>query len=454
MEGVEYMTRRTMAVLILCSLGVSAAPLRAVEPAGAASNPAPDRSRDPEVNDWYDHFEQAYRTADWEALKDLHKQWPTMRLQLHPTQRKNVIYMRRSAEEFRPAWWKHTSSTRNKSFKARIWKKWFIANYVPSETMGITHSRLDVGRKRLDVIVSWRPTYIDNPKPFSNDNSFHVFIPEAEDYGFTFGTMAEVIVWHELGHNYITLNLPFKHVYALYRDYGYLFSHLQEFYADLTAMYHATPPGRLFTMKLRLMAMVDYDETNAHTRGAAHGVGALLLAKILNEPEQWPSFHFPGKVPEENVEQMTIFYLYRHVDPAWTLAEDRRLREFINTWTRRKGAAALRHKGLISLPNGLKMNIMAGEDRKLQQQRDQWIRRKLEKIIADARADDPKIFERDRKDIANTVRVAPAGKLRDRDKHDRPDAHRRSKRSSKQKPSRQQAPDDDLDELLGDEEDE
>jgi hypothetical protein len=414
-----------------------------------------DRSQDPAVNAWYDQLLGAYMKANWPEFVDLYKQFPKMRLQLAPNQRSDALYMRNTAEEFRPGWWKHTQSTKNKSFQAEIWGRRFIANYVPSETIGATRSLLDMGRKKVQVIVSWRPTYVDNPKPYSNDNSFHVFIPEAKNYDFTFGTMGEVIVWHELGHNYITLNLPMKHLYTLYREYVYLFSHLQEFYADLTALYHASPPGRLFAMKLRLMNMVDYDETDVHTRGCAHAVGALLLAKILSEPDKWPSFHFPGKVPEKDIEQMTIFYLYRHVDSGWTLAEDRRLREFINKWVRSKGASALRKRGKILLPNGQAMNILAGEDRQLQRKRDQWIQRKLEAIIENGRADDPKIFENDMRDIENRVRFVPVKKLRNRDESDsgRDSSRRRTNnKRTKDKPTRKKQ-DDDLDDVLGEEDD-
>lgn len=453
-----YMIRRTRIAAAFCcvccwgtaSFAADSPQVKAkAKPAVAASK---DRSPDPAVNAWYDRFLESYRQADWEEFKDQYQQWPMMRLKLAPSQRNDVVYMRKTAEEFRPAWWKNTGSTKNTSFKAQIWGRWFTANYVPSETLGM-HQPVKIQRNKLVTIVSWRPTYIDNPKPFTNDNSFHVFIPEAKDYDFKLGTMGEVIVWHELGHNYISLNLPLKHIITLYNEYGLLYQHLQEFYADLTAMYHSSLPGRLFTMRFRLMGMVDYDESNVHTRACAHAVGALLLSKFLAEPDKWPSVHFPGKVPEENVEQMTIFYLYRHISPDWTLAEDRQLREFIGKWIRTNGEAALRRKGRISLPNGQTMMIMAAEDRQLQRKRDQWIRQRLDAIIDSGRADKPEVFEKDMQSIENAVRWTPAKKLHG-DESDRGTSSRRSretsKKSSKKEPAKTK-PDKDLDDVLDDE---
>ncbi|MBN1942725.1 MAG: hypothetical protein JW849_05455 [Phycisphaerae bacterium] len=448
------MKRGWMVILAVCWAcgGLPAAwAADAPEAKGKADAKAPakakDRAGDPAVDAWYDRFLAAYRKADWLEFRDLYKDWSKMRLKLSQPQRSDVIYMRKTAEEFRPAWWKYTRSTKNTSFKARIWGRWFTANYVPSESLG-QHQPVAIRNGRLLTVVQWRPTYVDNPKPFSNDNSFYVFIPEAKDYGFTIGTMAEVIIWHELGHNYICLNLPLRQLIRLHDEYSLLYMHLQEFYADLTALYHASLPGRLFTMKLRLMSLVDYDENDVHTRGCTHAVGALLLAKMLSEPDQWPSVHFPGKVPKEDVERYTIFYVYRHIDPGWTLAEDRRLREFVNQWVRSKGESALRRKGRISLPNGQTMMLLAGEDRENQRKRDLWIKRKLEAIIASGRADKPDVFEKDMKDIEHRVRFVPVRKFReDRDEDGRASSGRRPKKKSPP-PKR---PDDDLDDVLGEE---
>jgi hypothetical protein len=208
-------------------------------------------------------------------------------------------------------------------------------------------------------------------------------------------------------------------------------------------------------MRFRLMNLVDYDENDVHTRGCAHGVGALLLAKILEEPEKWPSFHFPGKIPEQDVERMAIFYLYRHVDPGWTLDEDRRLRDFIHKWIRARGESALRRKGRVSLPNGETMMLMAGEDRRYQRKRDQWVKQKLEAIIDSGRADDPKVFEKDMQDIENRVRFVPVRKLRSTDESDRKTSGRRSKKQTEKQTEKKPPPkkqDDDLDDVLDEDE--
>jgi hypothetical protein len=230
------------------------------------------------------------------------------------------------------------------------------------------------------VIVSWKPNLVDSPHPAEGSL--------AELHEIRKGDLGEVVVWHELGHNYITVFLPLRHAITLYNEHFMLFSHLQEFYADITALYHSSPKARLTTLFLRTDALQWYRESEPHTRGA-HAIGSIILATVLENPKAWPSFRLPGKVPQENIELNTIRYLYDHIDTDYSLEEDRALRDMINDWIRRHGEEALRRKGEIILPNKLSMMIMAGDDRKAQSERDAWVADKLKEAIAAGLTDDP-----------------------------------------------------------------
>jgi len=336
-----------------------------------------------EAKECYEKIVDCYMHSKWpELVKTVRSAGKHHRF-LTPQRRKDIVYIRKTANKYRPSWWKYTKSSKNASFKAKIWGRTFTANYVPSETLGV-QAAVGIRRGRIIVIVSWKPGLVDNPKPAGGKL--------AEIHGMTKGDIGEVIVWHELGHNYITEFLPLKHIITLYNDYYLLFSHLQEFYADITSIYHCSPHARLAAMMLRLDEFRDYSEGECHTR-AGHAIGSLILSHVLSRPEDlkrtWPSIHLPPKVPDKEVELKTLIYMYEHIDPKWTLAEDRQLREFIRKFIMSQGEKVLRRGGELKLPGRLSFKLMVAEDRDWQQKRDQWVREKLAKVIELGFADKP-----------------------------------------------------------------
>ncbi|HAU37014.1 MAG TPA: hypothetical protein DCX07_04785 [Phycisphaerales bacterium] len=323
-------------------------------------------------------LQAAYMKNDWSAL-DLHLNLSRKHIRnMNSDQQKDVTYVRKARSEYRQAWWSKIKSSSNVSFPANIWGRGFIANYVPSEELGRQMAWIRNGK--LECVVSWRPNLVDNPKAAEGEL--------AKVHGLTKGDLGEAIVWHELGHNYITNFLPLQHVVALYNDHNLLFHHLQEFYADMTALYHSSAHARLATLMIRLDALEANREMEPHTR-MAYGIGSLLLAEFLGNPEKWPSVHFPAAVPEKDVERNTVIYVYENIDPKWTFEEDKALREMVLKFIRAKGEQVLRSKGTIDLPNRLSFKLMEAEDRELKQKRDQWVKEKLEAAIATGRADKP-----------------------------------------------------------------
>jgi hypothetical protein len=256
---------------------------------------------------------------------------------------------------------------------------------------------------RLLVIVSWRPAFVDSPKPLKG------WLAEA--HGLTQADLAEVIVWHELGHNYVTLNLSLRDAIELYSNHRMLFEHVQEFYADLTSLRHASPRACRMALMTRLSELYRYNEREPHTR-AAHGLGSLMLSEWLANPDDWPMVHFPPEVPEEHIERETIKYIYEHFDPKWSPAEYFALCRFIDRWVRTSGNRVLRGRGEVRLANRLEMKLMVGDDRDLQSKRDEWVAERLAKIIADGRAD-PKPEEENEKpgQVVRIIRNSRGGTI-------------------------------------------
>lgn len=361
--------------------GLHAFTAYAQQTATATVTEAPAQADTPPLPENYQALCEAFMANQWDKVPDLLKQTRREMRELTREQRNLLVDIRREALKFPPKWWDRTRSSTNVSFKAGMWGKGFVANYMPSEMMGVQAAvGIDARTQRLKVIVSWRPAYVDNPEPLEG------YLAQA--HGLTQADLAEVIIWHELGHNYITLHLPLRDAIKLYTEHHLLFSHVQEFYADMTALRHASPRSARLTLMFRLRQLHRYQDREPHTR-AAYAIGALLLSEFLENPGKWPMVHFPPEVPADNLELETIKYVYEHFDPKWTPEEYFQLHQFIDTWIRtgRNGDRVLRERGRVRLPNDLDLKLMVNDDREHIAEREKWIRQKLEAIIASGRAD-------------------------------------------------------------------
>ena len=372
---------RSAAILLTCVLvlGVIAQGQRrpTSRPAGGADSQAAKKEAAIKA---YEQVAADYMAGKWDDLtKSLKALYPHNRF-LVREQHNNVRYMRTQSKAFRPKWWRDTKSPSKVSFKARIWSRNLTANYAPSNSLGVQQAYYDPNTRRILVVVSWRPEMVDNPKAAGGEL--------AKLHGLTKGDIGEMIVWHELGHNYITNFLPVKHVLSLYIDHKILFYHLQEFYADLTAIYHSSPKACRAAMMMRLDSMRENEEGEEHNR-AAQAIGSFLLAHFLAEPDKWPSVHSPPEVPKEDIERNTILYFYSHFDPKWTVPEDRLLRKVIHAFIKKNGERTLKSRGKVLLPNKLSFILVSSRDREAQPKRDAWIADRLRAIIKEKRADKP-----------------------------------------------------------------
>jgi len=264
---------------------------------------------------------------------------------------------------------------------------------------------VEIRKGKLMVLVSWKPNYVDSSKKYSDGNSIGLRVEGYKKHEFTLGHMAEAIVWHEMGHNYVSITLPLKHVLQMYMKHHLLYSHLQELFAEVTCLYHASPPARLFMLKMRQVNLRDYyyDDSEAHDRSCSHAVGAMILAKVLSNKELWPSFHMPGKMPEENIERSVIYYMYSKLPKQLTLKEDKMLREYMGKWARTRGNATLKRKGKATLEGGQTFALMGTSDRSYQKKRDAWVKTKLAALIKAGKTDKPEKVDAVKKKRTITV---------------------------------------------------
>lgn len=357
-------------------------------PAAAAVPPKPATPLTEEAK-YYQTVSAAYMDSDWTALAEQLKLYAKYVSRLSDDQRTDLDYIRKEATAHPPSWWKSTASSRNITFTAKIWGRSFKANYIPSGMLG-AQGVAEIRDGRLMIVVTWQPQLIDNPDPVEGKR--------AKVHKLTKGDFAESIVWHELGHNYVTEFLPAKQVIELYNNYYMMFGQLQEFFADMTSLYHARPKARKCILFMRLPSLVMYDENDPHVR-AAYGIGSILLNEWLSDPENvdkaWPHIHLPATMPDKDIERNVLAYVYYHWDPKFSVSEDIRFRELIkSSLTTKKpgqryteGERILRSKGTIELADGLQFKLMPGEDRPLKLKRDAWVKQQLTKAIQAGKTD-------------------------------------------------------------------
>ena len=341
--------------------------------AGDTRPSAPAPASRSEAAGFHRRLVESYMGGKWSDLEALLARSGRFRRFFSYAQQKDVEYVRAAYRLHRPEWWPQTRSFRPTRFKARIWTRSFTATYVPSALLGL---QAVVGKDpktgELQIIVTWDPRRVEDPTPARQGYLAAHRMTEAN--------LGEAIVWHELGHNYVTQGLPADQVMELFESHRELFAILQEFYADLTALYHCSPQGRKATMMIRVPQLAAGAWRDPHAR-AAYGIGAFILARILTEPAKWPSFRLPGRLPDRDAERYAILYLYTHIDPGYTLAEDRALRGLLGRFVRTRGASVLKKRGTVTLPSGLTWKCLPAEDAKYQPRRDAWVRSRLAKAL-------------------------------------------------------------------------
>lgn len=372
--------------------------------ANAPGNP-PVRQVDLAAEEAYKKLVAAYMNSDFNGFDELLRKASATQFKLTPDHRKDISYIRGVYKDVRPDWWSNTKSTRNVSFPMALWGKKGIANFEPGDALGESQP-IKIVNNQLIAVVRWRPQYVDSDKAVKG--------LLGEKLGVSEGDFAETIIWHELGHTYVTAWIPPEMTFELYTKSRDLFFHLQEFYADMTAIRHASPKSRLLTMMFRLDEIdppfeIAYRNKEAHTR-AAHAIGSLLLNEFLINPNKWPNVHFPPEVPSGDAERKAITYVYEHFDKNWSLDEDQNLREFAQKYLAASGLRILQSHGAVPLREGQVFSLLYTDDTKQRTRRDAWVAEKLKKIIDSGRAD--KKSTTDKKAQPNIKGVVKVGQYR------------------------------------------
>ncbi len=338
--------------------------------AAASLAPAAEDAAD-EAAEAYEAAVTAYMDGAWSELPDALREALRCRTRMTPKQRADLAYVRSMLPGFRPAWWKSCKSTSSERIRARIWNRNIVASYVPADAPGMNAQVRPGGR--MAITVSWNPSLVDSTTPQGGRL--------ANRHDLTRGDIGEVIVWRQLGYSYMAASLPGKTLLSLYNENQHLYQHLQMFFANLTSMYHCSPKARRTAMLLYAGTLTRPDSASEAYVRSVRALASLMTAVVLAEPKAWPSVKLPMTVPGKQTEKRVGTALLNDVDPGWTLAEDRALREVLMAFFRTNAQGAFRSRGRLILPNRHVFMLMEPDDREHQAKRDAWVKARLTDAI-------------------------------------------------------------------------
>jgi hypothetical protein len=364
------MTPRTwvMRPMAVVALALSAASAAAGAGTPAAQQPAGVEAAKQKAKETYNAVVTAYMNSNWDAMNEAQKSASRYATYMTPQQRADLTYIRQTAGDYRPPWWKACKSTTPTKIRATIWGRGIVCNYLPADKPSISGQ---IDGQHTEVTVSWNPSYVDSTEQEKGRL--------AEEHGLTLGDQGEVIVWRQLGHSYITVSLPGATLLAMYKENQHLYQHLQSFLAELTSMYHCSPKARRTAMLIHGSTLHDPQGAAEASVRSCRAISALFLSIVLAEPGKWPSIKLPPSVPEDSIEKTVGAYVYSNVEPTWTLNEDRAFREALKEFFHANGERALKQKGKLILPNKMTFMLMEPDDRALEPKRDAWVKERLQK---------------------------------------------------------------------------
>jgi len=313
----------------------------------------------------YQRMADAFLASDWSELAEALKMPAGQLRLLTPGQRADVAYVRKTAAECRPAWWKAAKSTTRRSFRVTLWGRPMAVVFTPAEKSNVN---VQTTQGRRTIAVSWNPSPLDSTAPAGGEMAAH---------GCTAGDLADLTVWQTLANAQLMTSMPLKTLSAFYNRDKEAFQRYQLFRNNLAGLYHGSPRARHAALIVDLAAFME-KYGSGPLAGSRRAVGAMLIAVVLANPSKWPSLPLPETLAPDGAEQALAVHLKMRVGKAWTIAEDRALREATAAF-HRKNTKQVLASGKVILPNRLTFYLAADADAACRPRRDAWVARQFAK---------------------------------------------------------------------------
>ncbi len=341
---------RALSVIALMSVGTGA----------LAAAPAKEQARQR-----YDRIAEAFLNSKWTELAEALKMPSGQLRYFTPQQRADIQYVRKTASECRPRWWKAAKSAKEAKFRVTLLGRTMLVAYTPGEKSNVNVQTIG-GQQTIGV--SWNPSPIDSRQPAVKSMAAH---------GCTAGDLADLTVWRTLANAQLMVSMPIRTLAALQERDKEGFQRYFLFRTNVAALYHCSPKARHAAMISYLAAFMD-KYGSGPMAGSSRAVGAMLVAEVLAAPSKWPSLPLPQDAPAANAEEAVAVHLKMRVGKAWTIAEDRALRAATLAFSRKNNKQVIQY-GKVVLPNKLTFMLDAAKDGPFKVKRNAWAAQQLHK---------------------------------------------------------------------------
>ncbi len=317
----------------------------------------------------YEQVVQAYMEARWDDLEAALAGAAASTADLSPAQREGVAYVRRAMAECAPEWWRTCKKGEEATVRITLWGTSFDATFKPGK-----RSRFQTGLIHAHGTEGMTLTL--DPVAFARTGR----APGAlGTRGFASRDLTNMDVWQTIGKASVYKSLPGQKLLDLMKTDMFSLRRYATFRGNATALYYGSPPARRAALLFYLGAF-DPKPGADKLVPVQRAAGALLLVEVLRRPEAWPSFAMPKDAREPNAEARAAKHFQGEVAPAWTVAEDRAMREAVWKFVRANEKDVLDH-GRVRLPNGLMMMLDADEDAPHRDKRDAWVAERIGAIV-------------------------------------------------------------------------
>ncbi|HOX06390.1 MAG TPA: hypothetical protein PK280_08315 [Planctomycetota bacterium] len=342
---------------LLVTLAVA---LMALVPATAGLSAEP-----PPEGGLYETVVRQYLSGQWDPLEELLKARAKEVDALPGAQGADVAYIRQSLAESHPAWWNQIKSGTGKvPFRPTVWGRAVDMTFDPAAKGGVQTTY--VGNRAV-VTVSWPAADMDNPA--------HA------EHGFSKGELNNLSAFNTLGMAAFWSDLPMASVANLSEDRKTLLIRALEFNANLTGVHLGSPRARHWGLWLYMHSYLG-KYAKMPTLNARKAIAAAFLIEVLSNPAKYPSIALPKTLEAENAEEKLALAVHEKIEKgAWTLAEDRAIREAIKA-LREANPDVLKQGGSVTLPGGLAIDLDPQKDAPLRAKRDAWYKAQFDKTKA------------------------------------------------------------------------
>ncbi|MGB2822821.1 MAG: hypothetical protein WBF17_17690 [Phycisphaerae bacterium] len=348
--------RAILAMAVVCVIASALAAAPAADAAAAAKEQAAQR---------YEQIANAFLNSKWAELAEALPVPASQLRYMTPQQRDDVAYVRKTITECRPRWWKAAKGTTEAKFRVTLWGRSMSVAYTPGEKSNVNVQT--IGGQQV-IGVSWNPSPIDSEEPAVKSMAAH---------GCTAGDLADLTVWRTLANAQLMVSMPIQALAALQKRDKEGFNRYFLFRANVAVLYHCSPRARHAALIACLAAFMD-KYGSGPIAGSNRAVGAMLVAEVLAAPAKWPSLPLPQDVPADDAEKAVAVHLKMQVGKAWTIAEDKALREATLAFSGKNNKQVAQY-GKVVLPNKLVFMLEAAKDAPFKAKRNAWVAQQLQK---------------------------------------------------------------------------